>query len=332
MTKPLEGRIIGYIHTNHQARAHDLWRILSPISRAAIHRQLLKLVEKGTLKKSGKPPLVFYTLSPKETATTTVAAVPGKIKQIINKDYLYITSQGQIIPGYEGFASWAVNVKQSDKILELAQTYVKTKRQFEGYRSPQGWVDATFKLRETFPKVYLDKLLYADFYSLPQFGKTKLGLLMLYAKQSQNRELVGKICLEVKPLVEKIIESFEIDAVAFIPPSLPRQVQFMTEFSGGLNLPLPKINLVKTKTGEVIVAQKTLGRLAERVTNARDTIFLKDIAVPFHNVLLIDDAVGSGASMNETAKKIKTFLHTSGRVIGFAVAGSFKGFEVIQEV
>lgn len=106
----------------------------------------------------------------------------------------------------------------------------------------------------------------------------------------------------------------------------------MTEFVQGLNLALPKVNLVKTKTGQVIVAQKTLGRLTERVANARDTIFLKDATVPFHNVLLIDDAVGSGASMNETAGKIKNLLPSNGQVIGFAVVGSFKGFEVIQEV
>lgn len=250
----------------------------------------------------------------------------------LSKNYLYITPQGQIVPGYGGFVAWAENTKQSGKIPDLAQTYVKIKAQFEDYRRPEGWIDATFKLKETFTELNLTKLLYTDFYSLPQFGKTKLGMLTLYAKQSQNRELIGQICREVKPLVEKIIEYFRIDAVASIPPSIPRQVQFMTEFAKGLNLALPKVNLVKTKTGQVIVAQKTLGKLAERVANARDTIFLKDTTVPFHNVLLIDDAVGSGASMNETARKIKTLLPSDGQVIGFAVAGSFRGFEVIQEV
>lgn len=332
MTNSIEERIIGYIRTNHQARAHDLWRALFSISRAALHRRLKGLVEKGTLKKSGKPPLVFYTLAPKEIPTITTTDVPNTIKQAINKDYLYITPQGELLPGWQGFITWAGSSKQANKIADLAQTYVKTKNQFEGYRKSEGWVDATFKLKETFPQVYINKLLYADFYSLPQFGKTKLGMLMLYAKQSQNRELINKICQEVKPLVKKIIAHFKIDSLAPIPPSLPRQIQFMTEFVDCLNLPLPKINLVKTKTGQVIVAQKTLNKLEERVTNARDTIFIKDATLPFKNVLLVDDAVGSGASLNETAKKIETLLPPSGKVIGFAVAGSFEGFEVIQEV
>lgn len=332
MTKSLAKRVFGYIHTNRQARVHDLWLALAPISRAALHRQLLKLVGKGILKKIGKPPLVFYTLSPKDNPTATAIVVSGAIKRAINKDYLYITPQGQIIPGYKGFIAWAVSTKQSGKVPDLAQIYVKTRNRFEKYRSTVGFLDATFKLKETFSEINIDKLLYADFYSLPQFGKTKLGMLMLYAKQSQNQELIGRVCLEVKPLIEKIIKSFAIDALAFIPPSVPRQVQFMTAFSDGLSLPLPKINLVKTKTGQVIVAQKTLGRLTERIENAKETIFLKDTSVPFHNVLLIDDAVGSGASMNETAKKIKNQMPSDGRVVGFAIAGSFKGFEVIQEV
>lgn len=63
MTRSLEERIIGHIQTNRQARVHELWRALSPISRAALHRRLKGLVGKGTLKKSGNPPLVFYTLA-----------------------------------------------------------------------------------------------------------------------------------------------------------------------------------------------------------------------------------------------------------------------------
>ncbi len=47
--------------------------------------------------------------------------------------------------------------------------------------------------------------------------------------------------------------------------------------------------------------------------------------------MLIDDAVGSGATINETACKMKLKKMTA-EVIGFAVVGSFKGFDVIQEV
>jgi predicted amidophosphoribosyltransferase len=51
----------------------------------------------------------------------------------------------------------------------------------------------------------------------------------------------------------------------------------------------------------------------------------------YNRILLIDDAVGSGATINETACKIK-MRKMADEVIGFAVVGSFKGFDVIQEV
>lgn len=49
-------------------------------------------------------------------------------------------------------------------------------------------------------------------------------------------------------------------------------------------------------------------------------------------MLLIDDAVGSGATMNEIAKQIKNINLVSGEIIGLSITGSFKGFDVISEV
>ena len=50
------------------------------------------------------------------------------------------------------------------------------------------------------------------------------------------------------------------------------------------------------------------------------------------NVLIIDDAVGSGATLNEVAKKIKKISSKDIKVVGYSVVGSFKGFDVISEV
>lgn len=325
MPRSLQERILAYVRTNGQARAHDLIRALTPISRAALHRQLKKMVATGLLKKNGTAPLVFYLLGEKKIVVPE-PKIPELARQIIKKNYLYISPQGELLYGFLGFIRWAENTHQTDKIITLANSYLKISNEYEKFRKKDGWIDSTFKLKSTFGKNNLVKLFYADFYSLPQFGKTALGALMLYAKQSQNRELMAKVWEQVKPLIEKIIKQFNIDAVAFIPPSVPRGLQFMNEFAAGLNLTLPQIHLVKAQTGQVVVAQKTLEKLEERVTNARETIFVKDQNFSYKNVLLIDDAVGSGASMNEVAKKIKA------KVYGFAVVGSFKGFEVIREV
>ncbi len=51
----------------------------------------------------------------------------------------------------------------------------------------------------------------------------------------------------------------------------------------------------------------------------------------FNHILLIDDAVGSGATLNEIAFQIKD-KNIASKITGLALAGSFKGFEVISEV
>jgi predicted amidophosphoribosyltransferase len=79
-----------------------------------------------------------------------------------------------------------------------------------------------------------------------------------------------------------------------------------------------------------MVPQKILNKLEDRVQNAKGTISVSD-SIKYNKILLIDDAVGSGATLNETAKKIKD-IKIAKKVIGLAITGSFKGFDVISEV
>ena len=91
-----------------------------------------------------------------------------------------------------------------------------------------------------------------------------------------------------------------------------------------------KITITKIKT-EVAVPQKTLNKLSDRIENAQKTIIVEEKR-KYKNILLIDDAVGTGATLNETAAQIKAKNICQGKIIGLAVTGSFKGFDVISEV
>jgi len=64
-------------------------------------------------------------------------------------------------------------------------------------------------------------------------------------------------------------------------------------------------------------------KLADRVENAKKTLYVTE-NVPWQRVLLIDDAVGSGATLNEVAHKLKSQFATT-FVAGFAIVGSYKG-------
>lgn len=323
-------RIIEFITRYKQARVHDLASELK-IGNTAIHRQLNKLIDADILRKIGKPPLVFYILNNETFIEESV--VPKVIQKKIDASYLYVSTDGRLVYGFKGFVEWVNKIHEEKKLLQLAEEYLQTLEIAKRNFATQGWIDATEKIKNTFKEdSSLDKLLYGDFYSLPKFGKTKLGQLVLYAKQSQSKELIREVAKIVEPLIEKVIKEFKIDAVAFIPPTIPRNTQFMDELASLLKLALPKVELVKV-SGEVLIPQKTLSSLGERVANARETIYMRHIAeASYPNMLLIDDAAGSGATLNEVSKKLKSVMVGKNRIIGLVMVGSLKGFDVIREI
>lgn len=332
MTTDTSNKILNYIKTNKQAKAVDLVRNIG-ITNAAIHRQLNKLILRGEVMKVGRPPTVFYLL--KEQEKRTSVSIPPKVAEFIDKNYIYVSPKGEFLAGTEGFIRWVYSVNQERYLLPLAEEYMKVRTNANTLINSNGWIDATAaKEQAVFGGNILQKITYKDFYSLEKFGKTKLGQMVLYAKQSQNIKIIAQIAQQIKPVIDKIILTQRVDAVAYIPPSIKRQVQLMTELRQRLQIQLPEIVLVKAYTGDVTVAQKSLSKLQERIINARDTIFVdvNKSARNSKNVLIIDDAIGSGATMHETAKKIRELLKPTGNLIGFAIVGSMKGFEVIREI
>ena len=97
-----------------------------------------------------------------------------------------------------------------------------------------------------------------------------------------------------------------------------------------LRLPIKTLAVGKVKT-PIIIPQKTLNKLEDRIENAKQTIMVND-ARSYNNILIIDDAIGSGATINETAKKIREKKIAKNKIYGLAITGSFKGFEIISEI
>lgn len=317
-------RIIKYMKSKDQVSPADLSNYLG-INRSATHRQINKLLKEGAIYKIGKSPKVFYLLSEKKKQTDTTNIDP-QLKRLIDDNFLVITPAGEREEGFHGFEYWCN--KQKLSVEKTANEYEKTFKKYLPYKK-DGLIDGMYKIKHTFDKVFLDKVLYLDFYSIERFGKTKLGQMLLYAKQSQNRTLINELVNQIKPQVLSLIGKYKIDAVGYIPPTVRRETQLMKEIERQLNLPVPIINLVKIKT-PVAVPQKTLNKLEDRIENAKGTIIVDD-SKKYKTVLLIDDALGSGATLNETAQKIKS-QRLAETVIGLAITGSFSGFEIISEV
>lgn len=319
-------KIIQYIGSHRQAAAKELVDYLD-ISPQAIFRHLASLLKKGEITKIGRPPKVFYSLAKISAPVPEVYEIEKKAKKAIENNFLIITSAGEKKEGIEGFVYWCR--KNNQPIEKTAKEYTKTLKKYDAFKK-NGLIDGMVKMKNTFPEVWLDYIYYLDFYSIERFGKTKLGQLLLYAKQSQNKILIKDLIISLKPKIDFIIKKFDIDAAGFIPPTVKRDVQFMKELQKHLRLGIPIIPIVKVKT-PVVVPQKTLNKLEDRIENARKTIIVEG-CISHKNILLIDDAVGSGATLNETAAQIRAKGMAKGKIIGLAITGSFKGFDVISEV
>lgn len=295
------------------------------ISRQALFKHLIKLLETKKIAKIGRPPVVYYFIKDQEPTNTSYQNLPES--QIVKNNYFIITPMGEKLSGMKGFKYWCDKNK-----LPLTKTIVEYERTFKKYSNykKEGLIDGTYRLKNSFNKVYVDKIFYLDFYSLERFGKTKLGWMLLYAKQSQNKTLIKEICDNIGQQIDKCLDKYYINAVSFVPPTVKREIQLMVEIEKNLNLHLPIINLQKIKT-DLIVPQKTLSKIEDRIENARQTIMVNDMR-NYDNILIIDDAVGSGATINETAKKLREKKIAKSKIFGLAITGSFKGFEIISEV
>ncbi len=300
------------------------------ISPQMVHRHLKALVAEGAIKKLGQPPQVRYIIAPTHFAQAGLPKLSQASTEYIERHYMTVKPNGEVLLGVHGFQWWAQKTKQDKHIGKLAEEYVGNHRELsEKFKGSKGLIDATFKVSDTFAETFVDVLLYQEFYSLPKFGKTKSGQMVFLGKSGQDLKMIRELASQCKESLQGIIKQYKIQALVFAPHSIPRKVSFLKEFEKYLSLPLPKLQLLKVFSGAP-VAQKSLQKLSDRIENAQETIFLKEQGHAFKRVLVIDDAVGSGATINAIAQKLKS----SGVdfVVGYAVTGSLKEFEIINEI
>lgn len=326
MDSLIKQKIIEYITENTQVTANNLYKQLG-ISRQAVHKNLNKLMLEDKIYKIGTPPTVYYLIKEEDgfIVSDKSTELENDIANYINDTYMIISPLGERLEGLKGFYIWCN--KNNLPINKTANDYVNTLKKYYSYKK-DGYINGTAKLKSTFSNIYVDKLFYLDFYSIDRFGKTKLGQLLLLSKQSQSQKLIREVIEIIRPKIEKLISGYDIDAIGYIPPTVKRATQFMKELENELKVNLPLIKIKKVRT-PIVIPQKTLSKLNDRVENAKRTIIVDDKRI-FKNILLIDDAVGSGATINETAKQLKR--NCNGKIIGLSVVGSYKGFDVISEV
>ena len=159
--------------------------------------------------------------------------------------------------------------------------------------------------------------------------------LTFYAKDTESVDLIGKSIESIIHQLLCLITTSGVEAIVFTPPSKKRSVQLLKELQKRVSkeMEIPQPRLVKYAPHNIIITQKSLKTREQRIQNAKQTILIADEnhMKKYNNILLIDDFVGSGATLNETAKKIKDLgVHN---VIGFAFVGNVDvKYEVINEI
>lgn len=318
-------KIHKYISENAPIWVTELSQVFS-LSTQIIHRHIKKLLEENSIVKSWRPPKVYYF--PKRKKEEKEIHIPQELKSIIDKNFLLFHPNWEVLYWSIWFDTWCKKINLDSE--KEAPLYIKTLKKYEQYKDKNGLIDGLEKMKSSFEKVYLEKVFYLDFYSREKYGKTKLGNLMFYGKQTQDKQIIQELFSAIEKPILRLIKNFKIDAYAFIPPSIKRNIQVLDVIEKKLNLEVKKLKIIKIYKDK-IVAQKSLSKKEDRIINARETIYPKDRNFLCDTILLIDDAIWSWATLNETAKKIKD-LKIAKQVIGLAIVWSFKWFEVISEV
>jgi hypothetical protein len=301
------------------------------VSNQMVHLALKQLIENKEVIKLGSSPKTIYRKN--ETKELTITNDNSNISEdelaFLQENFLLVTDIGNLVEGIEAFKYWC---KQRNLPLEKTiKEFILTKKKYETYYNKAHIIDGIEKLKNTkeYETIWLNRLYYLDFYAIERFGKTRLGTLLHYAKQGQNKFLMNIMMQEIDVKLKSFIEENNVDAVAFVPPTIRREVQIMKFMQQKLNLNLPHIEIKKI-SGIIPIPQKSLSKMNERIRNAENTFAVVDNR-QFKHVLLIDDAVGSGSTLNQIAEKLKN-KQVAKKVTGIAVVGSFKGFDVITDV
>lgn len=299
------------------------------VSKQMVHIVLNSLVEEGLIKKLGRAPKTVYRPIGTEGKTAKQTLLTDSQNEFLLNEFLLITEAGEMKDGLNGFEIWCR--QRNLPIEKTVNEFISTRSKYLSYFDPNGFIDGMEKLKSTkgFSAIHLDRLYYLDFYAMERFGKTKLGTLLHYAKQGQSKFLMKILVDATREKVHTLCKHLAIDAALFVPPTIKREVQLMKFLQTHINLSLPMLKVRKI-SGIIPVPQKSLTKLEERITNAQITFAVAEDRV-FNHVLLIDDAVGSGATVNEIAGKLKQ-KGVADKVSALAITGSFEGFDVITDV
>ncbi len=273
---------------------------------ASAKKYIKQFIDSGFLEKMGRPPKkISYILAKNKN----IYDLGEDEERIIEKYFAIITPTGRLLEGVRGFEYFIkqnIGEENTDQhIINMAKKYFITRQEYYSYSGEKQLIDNTDNFQKVFQgKNIIKQAFCSDFDKLPLFGETKLYQLIKIAKAGQsNLDLMLEIINQINNDIQQIINQYDIEAVAFIPPTVMRKTQLMTFWKERLNIDLPIVELIKNPA-LLPVQQKNLSTLKDKIIHARESIQLKNPLQnsQYQDILIIDDISDSGATLNETAK------------------------------
>jgi len=289
------------------------------------------MLEKWIIIKYGKSPHVYYGKSLLENSENNKIVLDFDSQNLLDKWFCSFDVNGKRLDGALWFQKWCDmrNLSVKKQFIQFVDkiTVVNSFRDSCGMIAKWFW-----KLKKQVKDCYLNWLLYLDVYQIGQFGRSRLGNLAFYAKQSQSKKLLEELWNITKWQIDCFLSKEKFDWVCFAPHSLKRNIQILDFLKKKWDIWLQEIYLRKFYQWDIIIPQKSIKWNMQRIRNARETIFVVNWQKSVNKLLLIDDFVWSGATLNESAHKLKKAWLAKNIVWLALVWNVDMTYEVINEV
>jgi len=305
------------------------------ISRTITHKALKDLIKDKKIKKIGKAPKVKYQSLIFEKKIDNIDDDEFSpnfiIKDFLEQNFYKFSPEWKILIWFEWMKEWCKS--RNMNLEEKVNNFLKVAEYIKNLQNSCGLISAKDIFWKHFDEKFLNEIYYADQYNWMEFWRWKLAEMTFYAKQSQNKKLINEVNNKIFLKLECIIKKWDFDAIAITPHSIERKNQLLWFLKVKLKiLNLPFVNIIKYYPNNIAIPQKSLKTRQQRIQNAKNTIFINDNNIKkYKKVFLIDDFVGSGSTLNETAKKLKEKWIFE--VIGFSYVWNLNlSYDVINEV
>ncbi len=304
------------------------------ISRVIVHKVLKQILDENKVQKIWKASHTRYKsliYSKNNKQIESYMIIDFKTKKLIDENFYKFDSTWKLLKWFEGFKTWLW--EKNFNIEKSVNSYKNLINYIENLENNCWLLDVTEIFKKKFEKIYMQKVYYAWEYNLIEFGRTKLAEMTFYAKQSQNLNLINQSIDEIIYKLECLVKIEKIDCIAIVPWSIDRKNQLLGKLKKRLEkLNLPFLNIIKYYENGIPIPQKSIKSKTWRIKNAQNTIFVNDKNIKNYNkILLIDDFVGSWATLNITAWKLSEQWVKN--IIWFAFVWSMDlKYEVINEI